>query len=64
MNNGDVMKMNNSAVGNTWEELEQRLFTAEEIAASNLKVALIGEHDRARKEKDISILKPLSSRKE
>ena len=56
--------MNNSAVGNTGEELEQRLFTAEEIAASNLKVALIGEHVRARKEKDISILKPLSSRKE
>lgn len=46
--------MNNSAIGSTWEELEQRLFTSEEIAASNLRVALIGEIIKARQEKGIS----------
>ncbi len=46
--------MNNSAIGSTWEELEQRLFTSEEIAASNLRVALIGELIKARQEKGIS----------
>lgn len=35
--------MNNSALGGTWEELQKELFTPEEIAASNLRVALIGE---------------------
>ena len=48
---GGLMKMNNSAIGSTWEELEQRLFTSEEIAASNLRVALIGELIKARQEK-------------
>lgn len=46
--------MNNSAIGSTWEELEQRLFTSEEIVASNLRVALIGELIKARQEKGIS----------
>ncbi len=46
--------MNNSAIGGTWEELEQKLFTPEEIAASNLRVALIGEIIKARQEKGIS----------
>lgn len=46
--------MNNSALGGTWEELEKELFTPEEIAASNLRVALIGELIKARQEKGIS----------
>ncbi len=46
--------MNNSAFGGTWEELEKELFTPEEIAASNLRVALIGELIKARQEKGIS----------
>lgn len=46
--------MNHSAIGSTWEELEQRLFTSEEIAASNLRAALIGELIKARQEKGIS----------
>lgn len=46
--------MNNSAMGGTWEELEKELFTPEEIAASNLRVALIGELIKARQEKGIS----------
>ena len=46
--------MNNSALGGTWEELQAELFTPEEIAASNLRVALIGELIKARQEKGIS----------
>lgn len=46
--------MNNSALGGTWEELQKELFTPEEIAASNLRVALIGELIKARQEKGIS----------
>lgn len=43
--------MNNSALGGTWEELQKELFTPEEIAASNLRVALIGELIKARQER-------------
>ena len=46
--------MINSALGGTWEELQKELFTPEEIAASNLRVALIGELIKARQEKGIS----------
>ena len=46
--------MNNSAIGSTWEELEKDLFTPEEIAASDLRVALIGELIKARRKKGIS----------
>lgn len=46
--------MNNSALGGTWEELQKELFTPEEIAASNLRVALIGELIKARQEQGIS----------
>lgn len=46
--------MNNSALGGTWEELQKELFTSEEIAASNLRVALIGELIKARQERGIS----------
>lgn len=46
--------MNNSAMGETWEELQAELFTPEEIAASNLRAALIGELAKARQEKGIS----------
>lgn len=44
----------NSAIGGTWDELQKELFTPEEIAASNLRVALIGELIKARQEKGIS----------
>lgn len=46
--------MNNGALGGTWEELQKELFTPEEIAASNLRVALIGELIKARQERGIS----------
>ncbi len=43
-----------SAIGRSWSELEQEIYTPEEIAESNLRVALIGELIRARQEKGIS----------
>ena len=46
--------MNNGALGGTWEELEREIFTPEEIAASDLRVALVGELIKARQEKGIS----------
>ena len=46
--------MNNSAVGGTWEELQAELFTPEEIAASKLRVALIGELIKAQQDKGLS----------
>ena len=46
--------MNNSALADTWEELQKELFRPEEIAASNLRVALIGELIKARQERGIS----------
>ena len=44
----------NPAIGSSWEEIEKELFTPEEIAASDLRVALIGELIKARKENGIS----------
>lgn len=46
--------MNNPAIGRSWDEVERELFTPEEIAESNLRVALIGELIKARQEKGIS----------
>ena len=38
----------------TWDEFEKTIFTPEEIAESNLRVALIGELIKARNEKGIT----------
>ncbi|WP_281681270.1 helix-turn-helix domain-containing protein [Synergistes jonesii] len=46
--------MSNAAIGRTWEEVEREIYTHEEIAESNLRVALIGEIIKARQEKGIS----------
>ena len=46
--------MSNSAIGHSWEEVRSKLFTSDEIAESNLRVALIGELIKARTEKGIS----------
>jgi ribosome-binding protein aMBF1 (putative translation factor) len=37
-----------------WSEFEKEIFTPEEIAASDLKVAIIGEIIKARQEKGIT----------
>lgn len=45
---------NNSAIGSSWADVRNELFTEEEIMESNLRVALIGEIIKARQEKGIS----------
>ena len=54
MNNLNKAIQDNPAIGSTWEEVERELFTPEEIAESDLRVALIGELIKARREKGIS----------
>lgn len=46
--------MNNSAIGDSWEDVRKELFTPEEIAESDLRVSIIGELIKARQEKGIS----------
>lgn len=43
-----------SSVGRTWADVRKELFTPEEIAESDLRVALIGELIKARKERGLS----------
>lgn len=43
-----------SAIGSTWTEVRKELFTEDEIRESDLRVALIGEIIKTRKEKGIS----------
>lgn len=47
-------KSKNSAIGENWEDVRRDIFTSEEIAESDLRVALIGELIRARKESGLS----------
>ncbi len=49
----DLLK-NNPAVGISWEEARKELFTPEEIAASDLRVAIIGELIKSRREKGLT----------
>lgn len=44
----------NKAIGQKWEEVEKELFSPEEIAESDLRVAVIGELIKARNEKGLS----------
>lgn len=53
MNNTDKLSKN-SAIGRDALEFMDALLTSEEIAESNLRVALIGELIKARQEKGIS----------
>ena len=46
--------MKNSAIGSSWEDVRKELFTPEEIAESDLRVALMCELIRARQEQGIS----------
>lgn len=45
---------NQSAIGHSWEEVRQEIFSPEEIVESDLRVALIGEIIKARKERGLS----------
>lgn len=44
----------NPAIGSNWEEVRREIFTPQEIAESDLRVALIGEIIKARQEQGIS----------
>ena len=46
--------MKNSAIGDSWQSVQRELFTPDEIAQSELRVAIIGEIIKARQEKGIS----------
>lgn len=46
--------MRSDAIGHSWDDVQKELFTPEEIAESNLRVALIGELIKARQEQGIS----------
>lgn len=54
MNNMDKNIKDNPAIGRSWEEVRAELFTPEEIAESDLRVAIIGELIKARQEKGLS----------
>ena len=43
-----------SSVGRTWADVRKELLTPEEIAESDLRVALIGDLIKARKERGLS----------
>lgn len=50
------MKMSKSKInskGSSWDELEKQLFTSEEIAESEVRVAIINEMIKAREENKI-----------
>ncbi len=46
--------INNSAIGDDWDDVRKELFTPEEIAESDLRVALISALVSAREEQGIS----------
>ena len=46
--------MKNNAIGREWKDVEKEIFSPEEISESNLRVAIIGEFIKARKEQGIS----------
>lgn len=48
------MIKNNPAIGRRWEEVQEKLFTPEEIRESDLRVAVRLELIKARQEKGIS----------
>ena len=53
-NLADLYERGADAIGVSWDELEKELFTPEEIAESNLRVAITIELIKARQERGIS----------
>ncbi|MBN1983553.1 MAG: helix-turn-helix transcriptional regulator [Chitinivibrionales bacterium] len=43
-----------SSIGHTWDDVRSNIFTPEEMAESDLRIALIGELIKARKERGIT----------
>ena len=50
----DLRERGTDAIGGSWDDLEKEFFAPEEIAASDLRVAIMIELARARKERGIS----------
>ena len=50
----DLRERGADAIGGSWEDLEKELFTPEEMAASDVRVAIISELIKARNEGKIS----------
>lgn len=48
------MQMNEAHLGDSWSDIRKELFTPEEIAACDLKVAVINEIIKAREENGLS----------
>lgn len=44
----------NTAIGSNWKDVRSEIFTREEIAESDLRVALMGELIKARREKGLT----------
>ena len=53
-NFADLQERGEAALGSRWEDVRRELYTSEEIAACDLKVALIGEMIKAREAGKIS----------
>jgi len=53
-NLADLRKRGGDALGSRWEDVRKELFTPEELAASDLRVAMMIELVNARKERGIS----------
>lgn len=53
-NLADLKERGEDAIGGTWDEFRREIFTPEEIAASDLRVAMMIELVNARAEKGIS----------
>ena len=49
-----MKKINNSAIGDSWEDVKKELFTSDEIAEIEASAALMGELIEARHKKGIS----------
>ena len=50
----DVKERGEDALSDEWEEVRKEIFTAEEIAESDLRVSVISELIKARREQEIS----------
>jgi len=54
VNLADIRKRGSDAIVGDWDELQKELFTPEEIAASDLRVAMMIEISNARRERGIT----------
>lgn len=53
-NFADLMERGEDAIGDDWENVRKELFTAEELAESDSRVAVIRELIKARQEREIN----------